>query len=632
MTTTRSVSGRTAPWTLSGTEVAAGTGTDPARGLPAAEAAARLAGAGGNELATGARRPVGRLVLAQLTDTMIVVLLAAAALTAAIGDLTDMTVILAVVAVNTTLGVVQEVRAGRAISALTALTAPMARVVRDGDARLVPAREVVEGDLLRLAAGDIVPADARLLLGESLEVDEAALTGESVPVPKRADARQPADTPLADRVGMLLSGTVVTRGRADAVVTATGSHSALGGIARMLEEHQAPSTPLQRSLSRLGRQLSVGAAALCLLVAVLGLLRGEPLDTMLVTAVSLAVAAIPESLPAVETLGSVTVIASDKTGTLTEGTMAVELLWTPAGEATVSGPGYSPAGRVRWPATGRQAVADLLLAGVLCNDAELVPPDQPDPSDPRDRPDPHGPAGPGDPAGAAGAAGGPGPGGPAGSGDPAGWQVDGDPTEGALLAAAARGGVEVGPTRSAYPRLAEVPFDAATARMTTAHRSPAGTVLVVCKGAPESVLDPGVLAAPPEILAAARAAADELAATGHRVLAVAWSTVDTLAGEPVTRDLRLLGLVGMTDPLRPAAGPAVAAARTAGITPVIITGDHPAMVGVLARRLGVLSGDDAVVTGRQLAAGDTRRAAVYARVAPEQKLDVIRSWQQSGAV
>src|SRR5215207_7276878 len=459
------------PWALPGSDVAAQAGTDPAVGLDDSEAAGRLVADGPNEVVTRASRPVWRLVQAQLTDTMILVLLASATLTAAIGDLTDMTVILTVVAVNTTLGVVQGLRAGRAISALSSLTAPVARVVRNGVVRLVPAREVVQGDLLRLAAGDVVPADARLLLGESLEVDEAALTGESVPVAKSAEVVQAADTPLADRAGMLLAGTVVTRGRGDAVATATGMRSALGGIARILGEHRAPVTPLQRRLAQLGRQLSVAAALLCLLVAVLGLLRGEPLEVMLVTAVSLAVAAIPESLPAVvsvslalgaqrmaargalvrnlpavETLGSVTVIASDKTGTLTEGTMAVSRLWTPEAEATVSGRGYDPAGEVS--ATG-PGLLDLLTAGALCNDADLLPPV-----------------------------------------DGSGWSADGDPTEAALLAAAARGGVEASAVRGAYPRVGEIPFDAGRARMTTAHRTPGGEILVVGKGAPESLLDP----------------------------------------------------------------------------------------------------------------------------------------------
>jgi len=603
------------PWALPAGDVAVGLGVDPVVGLPERVAATRLAAAGANEVPTHGRRPVWRLILAQLTDTMIVVLLASAALTAIIGDHTDMTVILAVVALNSTLGVVQEIRAGRAISALAALTAPTARVVRDGASRQLPAREVVEGDLLRLAAGDIVAADARLLHTESLEADESALTGESVPVPKSADAMEPADTPMADRVGMLLAGTVVTRGRGDAVVTATGTRSALGGIARMLDEHRPPATPLQRALARLGRQLSAGAALLCLLVAALGLVRGEPLGAMVVTAVSLAVAAIPESLPAVvsvslalgaqrmaargalvrhlpavETLGSVTVIASDKTGTLTEGTMAVARLWTPSGEATVSGCGYAPEGEVQWPRSGRAALSDLLLAGTLCNDATLV------------------------------------------HDATKGWRVDGDPTEGALLAAALRGGVHVELVRDAFPRLGEIPFDAGTARMTTAHRTPSGDVVVVCKGAPDVLLDAEMLDDPPDAVAAARAAADELARAGYRVLAAAWSTVaDVSSGLPGGR-LRLVGLVGLADPLRPSAQPAVAAARAAGIRPVVITGDHPTTVGVLARRLGILSDGEPVVTGRELAGGDPPLAEVYARVAPEQKLEVVRSWQRAGEV
>jgi P-type Ca2+ transporter type 2C len=603
------------PWARSPDEVAVGLGADPVAGLPERVAAARMAEAGANEVPTRARRSVWRLILAQLSDTMIVVLLASAALTAVIGDHADMTVILAVIAVNTTLGVVQEIRAGRAISALGALTAPTARVIRNGALRLLPASEVVDGDLLRLAAGDIVPADSRLLRSEGLEVDESALTGESVPVQKSADTIQPADTPLVDRAGMLLAGTVVTRGHGDAVVTATGARSALGGIARMLDEHQPAATPLQRALARLGRQLSVGAALLCLLVAALGLARGEPLGAMVVTAVSLAVAAIPESLPAVvsvslalgaqrmaargalvrhlpavETLGSVTVIASDKTGTLTEGTMAVARLWTPSGEAKVTGRGYEPDGEVQWPDSGLPALTDLLLAGTLCNDATLVR---------------------------------------AGSG---GWRVDGDPTEGALLAAAARGGIDVDAVRGTFPRLAEIPFDAVTARMMTAHRAPDGAVVVVCKGAPEALLDGDMLEDPPGAVAAARAAADELTRAGYRVLAAAWATVRDLSGGLPDDRFRLLGLIGLTDPLRPSAELAVAAARAAGIRTVVITGDHPTTVGVLARRLGILSDDEPVVTGRELAAGNPPLAQVYARVAPEQKLDVVRSWQRAGEV
>ena len=606
-----------APWALSAEEILARAGTDSAGGIDSVAARQRLAADGPNEVAQRAGTPVWRLVAGQLTDTMIMVLLAAAILTTAVGDVTDTAVILAVIVVNTTLGVLQEVRAGRAIAALSTLTAPQARVVRAGAVQLVPAREVVTGDLLRLAAGDVVPADARLVLAEGLEADEAALTGESLPVVKSAATVSAEDTPLADRAGMVHAGTVVTRGRGEAVVTGTGYRSALGRIARLLDERRVPLTPLQRRLARLGRQLSVAAALLCLLVAGLGLLRGEPLEQMLVTAVSLAVAAIPESLPAVvslslalgaqrmaargalvrhlpavETLGSVTVIASDKTGTLTEGTMAVQRLWTPAAEAVVSGRGYDPAGEVR-PAGGGSLPAplvDLLVAGVLCNDAELVPPTE----------------------------------------EGAGWGAAGDPLEAALLAAAARAGLDPASVRAAHPRVAEEPFDSVRARMTTAHRTPSGPVLVVSKGAPESVLAPLVVDEPAGRLAAIRAAAERYAAEGYRVLAVAASTRDS-AGE-LESGLRVLGLVALADPLRPSALTAVAAARTAGIVPVVITGDHPATVASIASRLGILVDGEPVLTGRQLTADPTVRAAVYARTAPEQKLDIVSAWQSDGHV
>jgi P-type Ca2+ transporter type 2C len=602
-----------------GVEVASRGGTDPGTGLTATEAARRLAAGGPNEVEQRAGTPVWRLAVRQLTDTIIVVLLGAAALTAAIGDFADTVVILTVIAMNTTLGVTQEVRADRAITALSSLTAPTARVVRDAVALLIPAREVVEGDLLRLAAGDVVPADARLIRTEGLETDEAALTGESMPATKRAEALHAADTPLADRTGMVHAGTVVTRGRGEAVVTSTASRTALGQIAGLLRDRRAPLTPLQRRLARLGRQLSIAAALLCLLVAVLGVLRGEPADRMLVTAASLAVAAIPESLPAVvslslalgaqrmaargalvrnlpavETLGSVTVIASDKTGTLTEGTMAVRRLQTPDCEATVSGHGYDPAGEVRRadgePGPLPAAVIDLLIAGVLCNDAQLLPP------------------GPGLP-----------------------WRADGDPTEAALLAAATRAGINLDHVRGSFPRIAEVPFDSSRSRMTTVHATLTGRILVVCKGAPESLLDPTVVEDPTQILADTRAAADRYAASGYRVLAVATRTCDSVPTE-LERKLRVAGLVAFADPLRASALPAVTAAQRAGILPVMITGDHPATAAQVAAQLGILSTSESVVTGQQLAEDRNVRARVYARTAPEQKLDIVTAWQSDGHV
>ena len=434
------------------------------RGLSQREAAARLSRVGPNEVARRRGPSLWRRILGQLTDTMILVLLGAAALTAVVGDFPDTVVILAVIAVNSTIGVSQWIRASRAIDALSTMTAPSARVVRDGAERTVAAREVVAGDLLRLVVGDVVSADARLLASESLEVDEAALTGESVPAAKAAGVVHGADTPLADRAGMVHAGTVITRGRADAVVTGTGSRSALGTIAQLLDERRAPLTPLQRRLARLGRQLSLGAAVLCLVVAALGALGGgnrsrtwrsrrsvwrlRPSRSRCQPWVRLSLAlgaqrmasrgALIRQLPAVETLGSVTVIASDKTGTLTEGLMSVERAWTPTCELTITGAGYAPEGTVPVsPSTAGevppQDVLTLLAASVLCNDARLRPPEE-----------------------------------------GADWAADGDPTEAALLAAAARAGLDLAQLRMEHPRLAEVPFDAIRARMATAHRVQSG--------------------------------------------------------------------------------------------------------------------------------------------------------------
>jgi Ca2+-transporting ATPase len=346
--------------------------TDVARGLTQDEAARRLA-SGPNVLPRPTPPSLGELVLAQLRETMIVVLLAAAVLTVVVGDLADATIIAIVVALNTTLGVLQQQRAQRAIAALSSLAAPTAQVRRGGAAALIDAADVVPGDLMVVAAGDLVAADGRLVQAEGLEVDEAPLTGESVPVRKTTEPCDPG-TGVADRLSMLHAGTTVTRGRARVVVTATASDTQVGQLARLLVTTTAPPTPLQLRLARFGRQIAVADVALSLVVLVLGLLRGEGVERMVLTAISLAVAAVPESLPAVvvlslalsaqrmarhaavvrtlpavETLGSVTVIASDKTGTLTEGTMRVSAVWTP------------------------DDTDDLLLrAVVLCNDARLV--------------------------------------------------------------------------------------------------------------------------------------------------------------------------------------------------------------------------------------------------------------------
>jgi Ca2+-transporting ATPase len=487
-------------------------------GLSPNQAARRLAEHGPNTIP--AQRPPSPWlrVLMQLRDPMILLLIAAAVLTASLRDVTDLTVILVVVVLNTTVGVVQEIRAEHALAALSRLAAPQATVRRGGHTSVVPASDVVPDDVVLLQAGDVVPADLALVEAVQLQADESTLTGESVPVEK-----DPADE--------LYAGTVVTRGRGAGTVTRTGLGSALGQIAALLSNQRPRATPLQRRLAGLSRTLSIVVVALSAIVAVAGLVRGLPLPSMVVTAVSLTVAAVPESLPAVvtlalaigahrmaqraavvrklpavETLGAVTVVATDKTGTLTEGIMQAERLWTESGAATATGVGYEPAGRLEPP--GSPAIHRLLRDVALCNDAALRPPD----------------------------------------GDDTTWRPIGDPTEAALLALAHRGAVDPGELRAACPRIHELPFDSSRKRMTTFHEHPGrDEILVIGKGAPEVMLTPDVT--PYGDIARAKAVANELSHAGYRVLAVADNTLPP--GAPRSENgLRLAGLIAITDPVR----------------------------------------------------------------------------------
>jgi Ca2+-transporting ATPase len=576
-------------------------------GLSEAEAARLRARVGPNVIPEPARPGWFARVLAQLRDPMIMLLLAAAVLSVTLGDLTDTAVIAIVVVLNTAVGVAQELRAERSLAALRSLSAPTARVIRDGRGGIRPAAEVVPGDVLVLEAGDIVPADATLRQAHGLQADEAALTGESVPVDKES-------------TGEVHAGTVITRGRAVASVTRTGMDSSLGRIAALLGEQRPRPTPLQRRLSALGRTLAIAAVVLSGVVAVAGLLRGQPVAEMVLTGVSLAVAAVPESLPAVvtlalalgarrmahraavvralpavETLGSVTVLAADKTGTLTEGRMLVERLWTPeAGEFTVTGSGYDPEGSIS-PA-GRGALTELLRDVVLCNDADLQPPD----------------------------------------GEWTRWRPMGDPTEAALLVVAAKGGARADALRAAFPRRAEVPFDSVSKRMTTIHRR-AGGWLVICKGAPEVLLGTGGPVRPGSDVDRALTVAAGLARDGHRVLAVAECELPEGPAPAVDgHELRLVGLVAITDPPRHNAGEVVTAFQDAGVRLLLITGDHPQTARALADRVGIDGADGQVVTGADLdaglPAGQAEHVRVYARIRPEQKLEIVKDWQDRGHV
>ena len=606
-----------------------------ATGLTSAEAAERLTSYGPNELPRARPVRLWQMIAGQVRDPLVIVLLVAAVLTLATGDWTDAAVILLVIVVNTAAGVIQEVKAGQAIAALSELTAPEARVMRDGEQREVPAATVVPGDLLVLAEGDIVPADGELAEAAALLVDESALTGESVPVDKAAG-------------GTVAGGTTVMRGRGLALVTATGAASAIGRVASLMGT-TAVLTPLQRRLAGIGRILAIAAAVLCAIVLVVGLASGQDPELMVVTAISLVVAAVPESLPAVvtlalalgarrmsaraalirrlpavETLGSVTVLCTDKTGTLTEGTMVARRLWTPGGEAMVSGTGYAPDGditRSGAAAAGDPDLVALLTAAALCNDAALRPPE-------------------------------------GGDGD---WAAVGDPTEAALLAAAGKAGLDPAVLRRGLPRVAEIPFESDRKRMTTLHRLPDGGTGVVCKGALEVLLREGIVIGDVEELVEAKIRAGQLAREGFRVLAVA--AADHRRQPPLDeaeRDLALLGLVAIFDPPRPAAQATIAACRAAGITPVLITGDHPGTAAAIARDLGILDrasvGDADVIdcasdmfavasgaprgvappggTGASggNSAADIAGARVFARATPEQKLTIIQGRRRAGDV
>jgi P-type Ca2+ transporter type 2C len=607
----RSAANGTAWHTRTGAEVSRVLEVEPAAGLPSRIAAERLAVHGPNALAAARRRGALRVLLAQFTDFMVLVLIGAAVVAGLLGEPQDIIAIVAILILNAALGFAQEYRAERAMAALTALAVPQAQVRRDGMVRSLPASELVPGDVVLLGAGNLVPADVRLVEAIGVRVDEATLTGESHPVDKGIAPLGDPDLPLGDRSNMAYQGTLVTYGRAVGIVTATGTTTELGRIAGLLEGVEAVKTPLQQRLAHLGARLTIAIIALCAVMFGFGLLRGEDPGLMFLTALSLAIAGMPEALPAVvtislslgarrmanrkalvrrlpavETLGSVTYICSDKTGTLTENRMRVEA--------------YDVGGvRLREPGVSAESEPwALLLAGLaLCNDAVR---------------------------------------GPDGG-------AQGDPTEVALLLAAAQAGREKAALDARYPRRGEIPFSSERARMTTLHRDGA-EVLVFTKGAPEQVL----AACGDRLTAAGRAplareavleAAAEMARDGLRVLAVAMRRLQgdpaALSPEAIEAGETLLGLVGLLDPPRPEVRDAVAQCQSAGIHVVMITGDHPATATAVARSLGIARAAEECMTGRQLAAlsvtdleGRVAGVRVYARVAPEQKIKIVEALQE----
>ncbi len=606
-------------------------------GLTTATAAQRHAAWGPNALPEPAPRSALLVFLRQFKSPLIYILFMAAALTTSMGHWPDAVVILAVVLVNALVGAYQEGRAERSMASLRRLSALQARVLRDGQEQTLPARELVPGDILLLAAGDAVGADARVIDAAALAAAEAALTGESVPVSKHTTAL-PQATALADRHNMVFSGTHVTAGRARAMVTATGTHTEVGGIARMTEGAVEPETPLELRIAQFGRYLLGAALALFVIVVSLGLLRGLPLGDVLMVAISQMVSMVPEGLPvamtialavgmrrmaargaiirrlsAVETLGSTTVICSDKTGTLTRNEMTVAALWLPDGRhVEVSGVGYAPQGALTQSGqavdAADPALQTLLRATVLCNDAELARPQ--DGSD-------H-------------------------------WTVLGDPTEAALLVAARKAGLDPTSLRSQMPRIGEWPFDADTKLMATRHSDPGSTTQpIYVKGAPEAVLRLCKADGATSVRAAG-AAAEAMAAQALRVLGVAvinaaqpavGSADLPLFSEALPGPATLLGLVGEIDPPRAEAQLAVAECRAAGIRPVMVTGDHKLTGLAIARELGIARETDLAIDGSELESMsesellDTLdRIAVFARVHPAQKLRIVQALQSQGDV
>jgi Ca2+-transporting ATPase len=599
-------------------------------GLTGAEAAQRLAQHGPNELQAAPTVSPWALLAAQFRNVLILILLGATALSAVLGHAVEAMAITVIVLFAVLLGFVQEYRAEKAMTALRALAAPSATALRDGEQTEVAARDLVPGDVILLTAGDRVPADARVLQAFSLAAQEAALTGESLPVDKHSAALADAQLPVGDRRNMAFAGTSITSGRGRALVTATGMATEFGRIAQMLQTVETSKTPLQVNLDRLGAQLARAAFAVVAIIVVLGLARGQPFIEMLVFGIALAVAVVPEALPAVvtislalgvqrlvkrhalirrlaavETLGSTTVILSDKTGTLTRDEMTARRLWVAGEWIDVGGSGYVPQGeftREGAPIEPEAALRELLSAGALCADTHVLHTE-----DGR-------------------------------------WLLKGDPTEGALVVAAAKAGLHKAQLEAKFPRIDEIPFDADSRRMTTLH-AVHGRTVAYAKGAPEVIVAACTQVAGAhadlalddarreQALAAARAMA------GHalRVIAVA-RKADAARGE-VDAGLTLLGLVGLIDPPRLEAKAAIEACERAGIRVAMITGDHPQTAAAVARELGLLKADGRVITGAELDAMDdtafareVERISVFARVSPAHKLRAVTALQARGQV
>jgi Ca2+-transporting ATPase len=636
--------GSATPFALSGDEVVRALGSDAALGLADQEARRRILEHGANRLLEKPPPSRWSRLLRQFRELVVWLLVAAVVISATLGDWIDAVAILALVILNAALGFFQEGKAERAIRSLEGLTSPRARVVRAGVARELPAEAVVPGDVLLLEAGDLVAADVRLLETVAFRTQEAALTGESAPVDKQAEGGLAPVTPLGDRRNMAFAGTVAAAGRAKGVVTATGMRTELGRIAELLETDEVEITPMQRRLRELGRVLiwvCLGAVAL---VSAARLLQGEELLAVFLLSVSLAVAAVPEGLPAVvtlvlslglqrmaarnalvrrlasvETLGSVTVICTDKTGTLTRNEMTVRELHAGGQHFELTGAGYVAEGAFLRVGDGPRrdrevdprAEPDLVLAlraGALCNNARLVP-----------------------------------------ASTPGAWQVVGDPTEGALLVAALKARVELPAADGAagVQILSEIPFSSERRRMSVLVRERTGTTRLYVKGSPETLLelcrrelrDGRAIELDPERRKRILSDASRMASRALRVLALAYRELSAETEEHREEDLVFAGLAGMLDPPRSEAKDSIRACRAAGIRVVMVTGDHAETALSIGKELGLDDGSGAVVSGQRIdQAGDPEleslvdRVSVFGRVAAEHKLRIVTALRRRGHV
>ena len=589
---------------------------DPASGLSAAEVTARLERYGENKLREKKKKTTFQRFLDQFKDVMILILIAAAIVSFVVvcveqnwGELFEPALILLIVILNAVMGVYQEGKAEKALDALKNMSAPHARVIRDGKETVIDAAQLVPGDIIRLEAGDFVPADCRLLQSAGLKSEESALTGESVPSEKDAEAEVAENAPIGDRTNMIFSGCSITYGTATAVVTATGMDTEMGKIANLLDGETDTQTPLQQKLAQLGKYLGVVALAACAIIFVVGLANKIPALEIFMTAVSLAVSAIPEGLPAivtivlsigvqrmvkknalirrlpaVETLGGASVICSDKTGTLTQNRMTLTKAWAVGMEEPelISN-------------SNSERIKMLLKCATLCCDGSVVFEAEQE-------------------------------------------QHIGDPTETAIVLAAHKNGMPKEELNKQYPRLAEIPFDSDRKLMSTVNEID-GKKIVIVKGAFDMMAQRCVKGD----LEKAKALTESMSADALRVLAVAFKEIDEVpvvaTSDELENGLTFLGLVGMIDPPRPEAKAAVEICRRAGIKPVMITGDHVVTASAIARELGILLEGDLAITGAELDAMSDRELdeqvehiSVYARVSPENKIRIVKAWQRKGQV